>query len=123
MGPLYKFTTNKWGITSPKLSVKAGLVKDKKYKLDELETTLLRLAKIFGLKGVTQFDLVFSDEKWFIIEINPRLSGMSECSAISLGKSVQQILLETVLDEKKNDEANYAAPLPPSRELFGDFRR
>ena len=111
MGPLYKFTTNKWGITSPKLSVKAGPVKQEKYKLDELEATLLRLAKIFNLKGVAQFDLVFSNDKWFIIEINPRLSGMSECSVITLGKSVQQILLETVLDEKKTDEENYAISL------------
>lgn len=79
--PPFKFSVNQYGITSPKQSVKFGpLFTDEdcaRYKLDDLYKMLSLLAEKLELCGPAQVDLVFYDEKWYVIEINPRLSGMT----------------------------------------------
>ena len=79
--PPFKFSVNQYGITSPKQSVKFGpLFSDEdyaRYKLKDLYKMLSLLAEKLELCGVAQVDLVFDDEKWYVIEINPRLSGMT----------------------------------------------
>jgi len=74
----FMFSVNQYGITSPKQSVKVGPVNNPKYKIDELKTEIMRLIKELDLCGFAQVDLVFDGQKWYIIEINPRLSGMTE---------------------------------------------
>lgn len=74
----FMFSVNKYGITSPKQSIKLGPVQNKKFNFDELESELKRLAMLMDFSGVAQIDLVFNKGKWFIIEINPRLSGMTQ---------------------------------------------
>lgn len=79
--PPFKFSVNQYGITSPKQSVKFGpLFSDEdyaRYKLKDLYKMLSLLAEKLELCGPAQVDLVFDDEKWYVIEINPRLSGMT----------------------------------------------
>ena len=79
--PPFKFSVNQYGITSPKQSVKFGpLFSDEdcaRYKLNDLYKMLSLLAEKLELCGAAQVDLVFDDEKWYVIEINPRLSGMT----------------------------------------------
>ena len=79
--PPFKFSVNQYGITSPKQSVKFGpLFSDEDcalYKLKDLYKMLSLLAEKLELCGTAQVDLVFDDEKWYVIEINPRLSGMT----------------------------------------------
>jgi D-alanine-D-alanine ligase-like ATP-grasp enzyme len=79
--PPFKFSVNQYGITSPKQSVKFGpLFSDEdrvRYKLEDLYKMLSLLAEKLELCGPAQVDLVFDDEKWYVIEINPRLSGMT----------------------------------------------
>lgn len=79
--PPFKFSVNQYGITSPKQSVKFGpLFSDEdyaRYKLEDLYKMLSRLAEKLELCGPAQVDLVFDDEKWYVIEVNPRLSGMT----------------------------------------------
>jgi hypothetical protein len=79
--PPFKFSVNQYGITSPKQSVKFGpLFSDEDcalYKLDDLYKMLSLLAEKLELCGPAQVDLVFDDEKWYVIEVNPRLSGMT----------------------------------------------
>ncbi len=109
--PPFLFSTDKWGITSPKQGIKLGPVLPVascgdgdgsagvglRRSLGALEQTLTRLATELELDGVAQVDLVFSDGKWYIIEVNPRLSGLSDTNAIAFGKSPIERLLEAAL--------------------------
>ena len=74
MLPPYEFSVNQYGITSPKQSVKYGPC-----ELPEvLRDMMLKLAEGLGLCGAAQVDLILDDEgAWHIIEVNPRLSGMT----------------------------------------------
>lgn len=81
--PPFIFSVNKYGITSPKQSIKAGPVTSERYKLQELNSMLLKIAQKLDFQGLAQFDLVFDGTKWFVIEINPRLSGLTHsCNAL-----------------------------------------
>ncbi len=100
--PPFKFSVNRYGITSPKQSVKVGPVLDrKKYNLDELEKMIASLAEKMNLEGSANFDLVynFSERKWYVLEINPRLSGMTTIYAASLRKSVPEMLFDFLIKE------------------------
>lgn len=97
MPPLL-FSLNRFGITSPKLSVKMGPVESADFKIDELNSMLLDLAKKLDIDGVAQVDLIFSDGKWFVVEINPRLSGMSETYCASMGISVFDLMTHIALN-------------------------
>ncbi|MCQ2591618.1 MAG: ATP-grasp domain-containing protein [Treponema sp.] len=91
--PLFRFSVNKYGITSPKQSVKFGPITDEKYKLDNLEKKLKIAAEEMKLQGIAQFDLVFDGTEWNIIEINPRLSGMSTTYAACLDCNFYEMIL------------------------------
>lgn len=96
---LFMFSVNKYGITSPKQSVKLGPVSGSCFCTEELKTQLVKLAEGMDFCGASQVDLVFSsnEKKWYLIEINPRLSGMSNTVACSLGKSVPELLVEKLI--------------------------
>lgn len=94
----FMFSVNKYGITSPKQSVKIGPVSDEKYKINSLKEKLLYFARKNKIQGIIQIDLVFDGEKWFIIEINPRVSGMSNTTACSNDMN----LIELLYKPKKN---------------------
>ena len=103
--PPFKFSVNQYGITSPKQSVKAGPVglsedEAEKYKIPELNKMLLKLANGLKLDGIAQVDLVFTGEKWFVIEVNPRLSGMSSTYAASVGHPLSEMIFENLKTEK-----------------------
>ena len=103
----YLFSVNKYGITSPKQSVKIGPISDKKYKIKELKKSLNKLAKELNLSGIAQVDLVFSDNKWYIIEINTRISGMTPMYAIAQNTTIHSILTEIALNKLKKQKLNY----------------
>ena len=94
----FAFSVNKYGITSPKQSVKAGPITGDYYRIDELKSMLLKLADFLQLEGIAQVDLVFSHDNWYIIEVNPRLSGMSLTYCASSKKTLYQVLTEIALD-------------------------
>ena len=102
--PPFKFSVNHYGITSPKQSVKAGPfleenpLHNQKYKLTQLKQMLLKLANDLNLNGIAQVDLVFDGEKWFVIEINPRLSGMSTSYAVSAGKFFSEMIYDNLIE-------------------------
>ena len=98
--PPFKFSVNQYGITSPKQSVKFGPSGEneeeyERYKIADLNEMLLKLANSIKIDGIAQIDLVFDGQKWFIIEINPRLSGMSTTYAASTGKFLNEIILKS----------------------------
>ena len=95
--PPFKFSVNRYGITSPKQSVKVGPVLDReKYCLSELEEMISKLCEKMNLDGSANFDLVFNgdEKKWYVLEINPRLSGMTTTYAASMKKPVPEMLFE-----------------------------
>lgn len=105
--PPMMFSVNRYGITSPKQSVKVGPVMSEKYKIGELNGMLLKLAETLKLSGIAQVDLVFSGGKWFVIEVNPRLSGMTSTYAASMGKSVPELILESALPPKSAESQKF----------------
>lgn len=160
--PPFLFSTDKWGITSPKQGIKlgpvlpvascgsadgtagggadgdafradargAGVPGDRdgadsagvglRRSLSALEKTLARLATELELDGVAQVDLVFSGGKWYIIEVNPRLSGLSDTNAIAFGKSPIERLLETPLcsvPPLPHPVCNFKIPIMPLEDL------
>lgn len=68
--------------------IKEGPVTDEKYHIPHLKAEIIRMADLYGLNGFAQADLIFSEGKWFIIEINPRYTLMSDISAAIEGKDV-----------------------------------
>lgn len=93
-------STNQYGITSPKQNVKFGPVTCQKYDIEGLKNTLLTLARKLELNGIAQVDLIFDGTKWFIVEINPRLSGMSQLYALTTGSTVLDNLYQAAVIKK-----------------------
>lgn len=123
--PPFKFSVNKWGITSPKQSVKVGPVLDKeKYALEELFSMILRICEELNLNGSANFDLVFNSEekKWYILEINPRLSGMTTTYAACFGKTVPEMLFDIVaLVLRENKKSSLAAEAEQSCQNYNEI--
>lgn len=119
--PPFTLSVNQYGITSPKLCRKTGPVRAPEYKLDELKKELLRLAQCLKLNGYAQVDLIFSNEKWYIIEINPRLSGMTTSYAASAGMNFYEYIFRAVTGGLENielkDVVNKKKPLQTEEEL------
>ena len=119
--PPFELSVNQYGITSPKLCDKTGPVKSAEYKLDELKSELLRLAKALNLNGYAQVDLIFSDDKWYIIEINPRLSGMTTTYAAAADMNFYDYIFRAVTsgldDIELKEVVNKKIPLQSEQEL------
>ena len=92
--PPFTFSVNQYGITSPKQSVKYGPCE----LPGVLHDMMLGLAEKLELRGCVQVDLILDAEgEWHIIEINPRLSGMSYTYACMLGVSVFEMIYRTTV--------------------------
>lgn len=106
--PPFMFSTNQYGITSPKQSVKIGPILNEKYNLPEFYKTMTRLAEKLELNGIAQVDLVFHEKKWYVLDINPRLSGLTATIAASCGKQLPEMLLDSAFcRNKKNPSLKY----------------
>ena len=90
--PLFINSLNQFGLTSPKQNVKLGPVTNEKFHIKSLHKMLYSLAEKLNFRGIAQIDLVFSGEKWYIIEINSRISGMTQTVASSLGISLYELI-------------------------------
>ena len=95
--PPFTFSVNQYGITSPKQSVKYGPCP----LPDELRDMMLKLAEGLGLCGVAQVDLIMDDKgQWHIIEVNPRLSGMTYTYAAACGISVFEMIYRSCVEKR-----------------------
>jgi len=110
--PPFSLSINASGISDGHNNVKFGPVTNEKYNIPQLQETLRRLAETFEFAGCAQVDLVFHNDKWYIIEINPRYSGMTLTYAVSKSQSLFSIYIESVLgsavDYSKWDNLKYA---------------
>jgi biotin carboxylase len=100
--PPFSFSINDKGIVDPFQSVKFGPVTNKKYNIPLLQESLRRLAETLEFAGCTQIDLVFKDDKWYIIEVNPRWSGMTTTTAAMQGRQPLAVFVESALGSKKD---------------------
>lgn len=105
--PPLVFSTNKYGITSPKQSVKCGpiILNDELNK--SLYELLIKLAQLFQFEGSVQIDLILSNNKWYLIEINPRLSGMTTSYCGSLNKNLYEIIKENLFEHKQYNHKDF----------------
>ena len=94
--PPIAFSVNKDGITDPLNSVKFGPVTDPAYHFEKV-----------------QEDLVYRNGEWFIIEINPRWSGMTTTTAAMEGRNPLAIFVDSILGTDKNYSMK---PSVPTRE-------
>ena len=101
--PPFSLSVNQYGITSPKLCRKEGPLtdqSDQSYKLDQLYSELTRLAEFLKLQGPAQVDLVWGGGKWYIIEINPRLSGMTTTYAAAAGMNLYEYIYTALFNSQ-----------------------
>ena len=106
--PPFMFSTNQYGITSPKQSVKIGPVMNEKYDLPEFYRMMNHLAEKLKINGIAQVDLVFHEKKWYVLEVNPRLSGLTAAVSLSCGKTVPEMLLDSAFRQnEKNPSLKY----------------
>lgn len=108
----YIFSTNQYGITSPKQSVKLGPVSSNRFKVDELKKSLLRLANELKFCGIAQVDLIFNGDKWYIVEINPRLSGLTQTIGCGLNKTIYELMLNSLNPESQKADFSLSIKLP-----------
>ena len=95
--PPFTFSVNQYGITSPKQSVKYGPCE----LPAPLKNMMTELAEKLELRGCAQVDLILdNDGNWNIIEINPRLSGMSYTYASMLGVSIFEMMYHAAVNTK-----------------------
>lgn len=115
MMPPFLLSVNKYGLTSPRRSIKLGPVTNPKYKIEELNAMLVHIAQKLNLNGFAQVDLIFKDGRWYVIEINPRLSGMSEtyasCSKLPIVKKLA-MMAKGVLPEPLDCTCTCSFKLP-----------
>ena len=64
--------------------VKFGPVTSEKYHVKELRETLLKMAKDYQFGGGANLDLMFKDGEWYVIEVNPRFSGLTNTVAVTM---------------------------------------
>ena len=86
-------SVNQFGLTSPKQNVKLGPVENEKFDVTLLKREVARLAGLLKFSGIAQIDLVYSGGAWWFIEINSRISGMTQTMAYSMGLSLYELIL------------------------------
>ncbi|MCR4630546.1 MAG: ATP-grasp domain-containing protein [Treponema sp.] len=113
--PPFEFSVNQYGITSPKLSIKYGPSE----LPDTLHKMMLKLAEGVGLCGIAQVDLILDDKgNWNIIEINPRLSGMTYTYACLSGLSVYEIMYRAANAQNKVNEYSQSERIDISSDSY-----
>ena len=85
IGPFLYLNTEKKGYDYHKQNLKFGPVMDEKYGLDELREKLRYFARAAKLNGGMEIDLIYKDGLCYLIDLNPRWSGLSKLSFACAG--------------------------------------
>lgn len=104
-------SVNQFGLTSPKQNVKLGPVVTPGFNVEKIKKEVLRLSELLDFSGIAQIDLLFQDGKWYIIEINSRISGMTQTMACSMDMSLYELLLFSAGLIKKLPASRYVMNL------------
>ena len=85
IGPFLYLNTEKKGYDYFRQNLKFGPVTDEKYGLDGLREKLCYFAKAARLCGGMEIDLIYRDGRCYLIDLNPRWSGLSKLSFACAG--------------------------------------
>ena len=66
-----------------------------------------RLSSLLDFSASYQIDLIFSNNRFYFIEINPRLSGLTNCYTSSTNKSILELLIDICIYNKIPTIENY----------------
>ncbi|MBO4375356.1 MAG: ATP-grasp domain-containing protein [Lachnospiraceae bacterium] len=77
-------------------TLKYGPVCGEKLHVDRLRNELERLADVMGFTGIVNLDLFFADDKWYIIDINSRWSGITSLVTAAQGRSAYDVFVEQI---------------------------
>ncbi len=102
--PFMKFTTDNEDVIDPLglTTLKFGPMTGEKYHSDDLIKELTRMAELMDLAGNNNLDLMLCGDKWYIIEVNARWSGVTMLTACCEGRSPYAVYLEQFTGSKKN---------------------
>ena len=102
--PFMKFTTDNEDVIDPLglTTLKFGPMTGEKYHADELISELTRMAELMDLCGNNNLDLMLCGDKWYIIEINARWSGLTTLTACSEDRSPYAVYLDQYVGAKKD---------------------
>lgn len=94
--PFMKFTTDNEEVIDPLglTTVKFGPMKGEAYHTDELISELTRMAELMELNGNNNLDLMLVGDKWYIIEINARWSGLTTLTTSAEGRTPYDIYMD-----------------------------
>lgn len=94
--PFLKFTTDDEEVIDPLglTTLKFGPMRGEKHHAEELVSELTRMAELLELNGNNNLDLMLCGDKWYIIEINARWSGLTTLTACSEGRSPYAVYLQ-----------------------------
>lgn len=109
--PPFTFSVNQYGITSPKQSVKYGPVILNDKMQEKLVSLVKGIADKLKLVGPAQIDLIYKDNTFYIIEINPRLSGMTSTCCSSLGINFYEMIYAQLIEHKSFDFKDFSPVL------------
>ena len=79
-------------------TIKYGPLTSKTLAIEEARGELVRLANLMCFTGITQVDMMKTDEGWYVIEINTRWSGMSSLTAAAENRRQYDIYVDQLLD-------------------------
>ena len=102
--PFMKFTTDNSDVIDPLglTTLKFGPMTGDKYHSDVLISELTRMAGLLDLAGNNNLDLMLCGDKWYIIEINARWSGVTTLTACCENRSPYAVYLEQYTGSKKD---------------------
>lgn len=99
---LYSTGTNELNDPLGLTTVKYGPILDEKYHVEEIQETVRRMAELMDFAGSLQVDLMFVNDKWYIIEINSRWSGMTTLMCGAEGRLPYDIYVDQIDSNSKN---------------------
>ncbi len=91
------FSTAKNGVTDPFASIKYGPVRSEKYQVEKLRKQMLSMAEELQFSGGVEMDLIFHEGEWYVVDLNPRFSLLSQMIGATAGKTVAQLIAENAI--------------------------
>lgn len=97
--------------------IRFGPINDKKYNVECLKEELIRISNALELFGSVEFELIFHKKNFYIIEVNPRVSGLTNLSSSISGENIYSQLLKLaekkwVVPVERNEIRSYKAEVP-----------
>lgn len=91
---IQKCTSKKDNDFVPFDHIRFGPVTNEKFNIQKLEKQMTLIAESLGLLGSAEFEMIFYEEEFYIIEINPRVSGLTNLSSTISNNNIYDQLID-----------------------------